>query len=322
MRVVAYSIKTYEKELLAIANNKKHDLTLISNRLTLDTCCYAKGKDAVLVFVNDDVSAPVIEQLALNGIKYIATRSAGTDHIDLAYAQEKGIQVASVPNYSPEAIAEFGLCLALALSRKLIPTTTATAHFDFRNETHVGFNFHGKTVGIIGLGNIGLASARAYHGLGCVILGHDEQAMHTPDFILKTTLSDLLQKSDIITLHLPQTAESKHLINKKSIAQMKNGVMLINTSRGGIVNTKDVIDALKDGQIGFFGTDVYEFESGLFFVNHSKDEHKDKLLSELLKLNNVIISPHQAFLTKEAIEQIEEQSIAHIDSWQNDLNKA
>lgn len=319
MRVVAYSIKNYEKELLAKANEKKHDITLISNRLDIDTCCYAKGKDAVLVFVNDDLSAPVLNKLADNGIKFIATRSAGTDHIDLACAQKRGIKVANVPNYSPEAIAEFGLCLALALSRKLIPTTTEVHRFDFRIENHMGFNFHGKTVGIIGLGKIGLASASAYNGLGCTILGYDEKEVNMPDFIKKSTLEELLKQSDIVSLHLPLTPKNKYLINKERISKMKPGLMLINTSRGALVDTKAVIDGITEGTIGYFGTDVYEFESGLFFFNHSTDEHKDDLLKELMQLENVIVSPHQAFLTKEAIQQIESQTIAHLDHWQAEI---
>ncbi|MFM6954012.1 MAG: 2-hydroxyacid dehydrogenase [Sphingobacteriaceae bacterium] len=318
MRVVAFSVKNYEKELLAKANQKKHDITLISNKLDEKSCCYAKGKDAVLVFVNDDLSAPIINKLADLGIKYIATRSAGTDHIDLACAQKRGIKVANIPNYSPEAIAEFGVCLAMALSRKLVQTCAEASTFDFRIENHMGFNFYGKTVGILGLGKIGLATARIYHGMGCSILGYDSEDIELPEYIKQVSLTEALEKADILSLHTPLVKETTHLLNAATLAKVKTGVLIVNTSRGGIVNTEAIITALESGKVGYFGTDVYEFEKGLFFFNHSEDEKKDPLLRKLMSLKNVLVSPHQAFLTKEAVQQIEEQTIAHLDAWQHE----
>jgi D-lactate dehydrogenase len=174
MKAVAYSIRSFEREYLAKAKNKKHDITLISNPLGMDTALYAAGKEAVIVFTNDNVSAPVIVQLAAHGVKYIITRSTGTDHIDQRAAEEHGIQIANVPSYSPQAIAEHAIALALALNRHLITSNLHSHKFDFRNEGLVGFNFSGKTVGLIGLGSTGTAVAKIFNGLGCHVIGEDQ----------------------------------------------------------------------------------------------------------------------------------------------------
>ncbi|WP_423148151.1 2-hydroxyacid dehydrogenase [Rubrolithibacter danxiaensis] len=316
MRVVAYSIKSFEKELLAKANQKKHDITLISNRLTLETSIYAKGKDAVVVFTNDDLSAPVIDKLAELGIKYIATRSVGTDHIDKDAAAKHDIKIANVPSYSPQAIAEYTVSLALALSRKLIPTVDQSRNFDFSIDQHMGFNFYGKTVGLIGLGHIGLATAEIFSGLGCHVLGYDVSYPENMGKIEPVELDTLLSVSDIISLHVPLNDATHHLINKTTISQMKKGVMLLNTSRGGLLKTDDVLTALENGRIGYLGLDVYEFEKNLFFYDHHNDTTKDKILERLMALKNVIITPHQAFLTREALHEIEAQTILNLDRWQ------
>ncbi len=315
MRVVAYSIRSYEKELLAKANQKKHDITLISNRLSLETVSYAAGKDAILVFTNDDVSAPVIDKLADLGIKYIGTRSVGTDHIDREAAGKRGMKIANVPSYSPQAIAEHAITLALALSRKLIPTVDQSRIFDFRIENHVGFNLYGKTVGLIGLGHIGQAAAAIFKGMGCRVLGHDIDYPQNLAGVEPVTLNELLQKADIISLHLPLTSENQYLINQETLSLMKNGTMLINTARGGLVKTAEVISALESGKLGYFGTDVYEFEKGLFFSDHRSDIIKDPILFKLMSLPNVIVTPHQAFLTQEALNQIAAQTISNLDKW-------
>ena len=316
MRVVAYSIKKFEKELLAKANQRKHDITLISNPLSLETALYAEGKDAVIVFTNDDVSAPVINKLADLGIRYIATRSVGTDHIDLKAAKKRNIIVANVPAYSPEAVAEFAVTLALALSRKLIPTVDQCRKFDFSIDQHLGFNFHGKTVGIIGLGHIGVAAASIFKGFGCHILGYDIARLSKTSFIKTGGLDKLLKESDIISLHIPLNADTHHFINEASIAKMKKGVMLINTSRGGLINTVDALKALSTGRIGYLGLDVYENEKGLFLNDHRLDQTKDALLEKLMHHPNVIVTPHQAFLTTEALHEIAMRTIQHLDEWQ------
>ena len=319
MRVVAYSIKSFEKELLAKANQKKHDITLISNALSLDTAIYAEGKDAVVVFTNDDVSAPVINKLADMGISYIATRSVGTDHIDLLEAEKRAIKVASVPAYSPEAIAEFAVTLALALSRQLISTVDHCRNFDFTVGPHPGFNFHGKTVGIIGLGHTGLAAASIFKGFGCRVLGYDISMPLKSSYVTPVGLERLLSEADIISLHVPLTSETQHLINAKSIDLMKPGVMLINTSRGAVINTADVLDGLDAGKIGYLGIDVYENERGLFLSDKKLDPTTDTLLDKLMKHFNVIVTPHQAFFTTEALNEIALRTIQNLDEWQGSI---
>ena len=316
MRVVAYSIKTFEKELLAKANQKKHDITLISNALSLETALYAEGKDAVIVFTNDDLSAPVISKLADLGIRLIATRSVGIDHIDLAEAQKRGIQVANIPAYSPESVAEFAVALALALSRSLIPSADRCRHFNFTIDPQPGFSLHGKTVGIIGLGSSGLAAASIFKGFGCRVIGHDIVSLSRNGNVKQVGFERLLGEADIISLHVPLTADSYHLINKERIAGMKPGVMLINTSRGALIHTADALDGLNSGQIGYLGLDVYENEKGLFLTDRELDPSCDALLNTLMQHPNVLVTPHQAFLTVEALNEIALRTIQHLDEWQ------
>jgi D-lactate dehydrogenase len=317
MKAVAYSIKPFEKEFLAKANQKKHDITLISNSLSLETAIYAEGKDAVIVFTNDDVSGPVIEKLASIGIKYIATRSAGTDHIDKEAAAKSHIKLSNVPAYSPEAIAEQAVALAFALNRHILKAGQNSRNFNFRNEELVGFNFSGKTVGIIGLGNTGHATARIFKGMGCKVIGYDTILPKDCPYIRFVKLDELYAQADIISLHVPLNPSTKYLINKNSIKLMKDGVMLINTSRGALINTTDVLSALEQNKIGYLGIDVYEYEKGLFFENHQNDKVKDVVLETLMSYPNVIVTPHQAYLTKEALQEIANQTIKNLDLWQN-----
>ncbi|MFA6946565.1 MAG: 2-hydroxyacid dehydrogenase [Pedobacter sp.] len=316
MKVVVYSVKEFEKEFVARANKKQHDITLISNPLSLETAVYAQGKEAVVVSIHDDLSALVIDKLADQGIKYITTRSVSTDHIDRESAGKRKIKLANVPSYSPAAIAEYTLMLALSLSRKIISTVNSSREFDFRIDQHIGFNFLGKTVGIVGLGEIGRATASLFKGMGCTVLGHDIKSFPSLDFIEEVSLDRLFEESDIISLHIPLTSETKHLINLQSLSKMKNGLMLINTSRGGLIKTSDLPKALKNGKIAYLGLDGYEFEKDLFYSNHREDRVKDPILEELLSFPNVIISPHQAFLTKEALQEIANLTIRNLDNWQ------
>ncbi len=318
MRVVAYSIKVFEKEFLAKANQKKHDITLISNSLSLETVGYAEGKDAVVVFTNDDVSAAVVNKLAAMGIKYIATRSAGTDHIDKKTAAKRSIKVANVPTYSPQAIAEHAVALALCLNRHLIHANGHSQEFDFTLNELIGFNFSGKTVGLIGLGNIGQAVAAIFNGFGCRVIGYDVAVPNELVKIEPLSFDEVLRRSDIISLHVPLTPETKYMINASTLAIMKDGVMLINTSRGALIKTIDALEALEKGKIGYLGLDVYEYEKGLFFEDHRHDQVKDPLLEKLMAHANVLVTPHQAFLTKEALQQIAGQTIKNLDLWQQE----
>lgn len=316
MKVVAYSINPFEKEFLIRANQKKHDITLISNPLSLETAPYAKEKDAVLVFTNDEVSEDVINKLADIGVKFIGTRSKGTDHIDKEAAEKCGIKLANVPVYSPQAIAEHTVALALALSRNLVKANANIHEFDFRLDDLLGFNFSGKTVGLIGMGQIGIATALIFKSMGCNVIGYDANIDEKHDHVPLTSLNELLAESDIISLHAPLTNETKHIINKIAIRQMKQNVMLINTSRGGLIDTADVLNALESGKIGYLGMDVYEFEKGLFFEDHENDGKRDALLEKLISYPNVLVTPHQAFLTVESLQEIANQTIKNLDLWQ------
>jgi D-lactate dehydrogenase len=322
MKVVAYSMKPFEKEFLAKANQKKHDITLISNPLSLETTSYADGKEAVIVFTNDDVSAPVVNKLADMGVNFIATRSAGTDHIDKEIAVKRSIQIANVPAYSPQAIAEHTVAIALSLNRHLIDANQNGKKFNFKLDGLTGFNFYGKTVGLIGLGHTGQAVASIFNGFGCRVIGYD---LVIPKNLVKIevlSLEELLRQSDIISLHVPLTPETRYLINASTIAKMKDGVMLINTSRGALIKTVDALEALEQGKIGYLGMDVYEFEKGLFFEDHQNDLIKDPLLEKLMAHSNVLVTPHQAFLTNEALQQIADRTIKNLDLWQQEKKAA
>jgi D-lactate dehydrogenase len=319
MKVVAYSVKNFEKKFLARANAKKHDITLISNGLSLATCGFAEGKEAILVSAGDDVSATVINKLSDIGIKFIATRSAGTDQIDKNTAELKGIKLASVPAYSPTSIAEHAVALAMALNRHLIQADADSHQYSFKLDGLTGFTFSGKTVGIIGLGNTGQAAAAIFNGLGCRVLGSDIFVNDNLEKIEQVSLETLLAQSDIISLHLPLTAQSRHIINASSLAIMKNGVMLINTARGALINTADLPEALAQGKIGYLGMDVYEYEKEVFYGENPSGKSRDDLLLKLLTYPNVIITPHQAFLTVEALEEIAKETIHSLDLWQDEL---
>jgi D-lactate dehydrogenase len=316
MKVVAYSVREFEKEFVALANHKQHDITLISNTLNLETALYAQGKEAVVVSSQDYLTEEVIEKLADFGIKYITTRSVSTDHIDRLAAGRRNIKLANVPSYSPAAVSEYALMLALSLGRRIIPTANSSKEFDFRIDQHIGFNFRGKTVGIVGLGAIGKATASVFSSLGCKILGHDIIEYPNLDGIEQVSFGKLLEESDIISLHIPLTSVTKHIINRQSISKMKTEVMLINTSRGGLIKSADLLRALHSGQIGWLGLDGYEFEKDMFYSDHRHDLVKDPIMEELLSFPNVIISPHQAFLTKESLQEIANLVIRNLDNWQ------
>ena len=322
MHIIAYSVSSFEIEYLESANRMKHEMSLKAMPLSLESVGLAKGAEAVIIFTADDASEPVINALADLGIKYIVTRSSGTDHIDLKAAEKRGIKVANVPSYSPQAIAEQAVMLALALSRKLIDTMHLVQEYNFTIEKHVGFNFYGKTVGLIGLGSIGKAAAAIFIGLGCRVLAFDVDQEIEMDQVERVSLDALLQQSDIISLHAPLNENTRHMINRETMSKMKNGVMLINTSRGALINTEDLIAKLEEGKIGYLGLDVYEFEKGIFFGDHSMDPIKDSLLQKLINHKNVIITPHQGFLTREALKEIAQICMSNIDAWQkgSDLN--
>lgn len=318
MLVIVYSVSSFEIEYLEGANSMKHEIILKDQPLRLESAGLAKGAEAVVIFTSDDASEPIINALGDLGVKYILTRSSGTDHIDLKAAEKRGIKVANVPSYSPEAIAEQAVMLALALSRNLIDTSRLVQNFNFRIEDHVGFNFFGKTVGLIGLGNIGKATAAIFKGLGCRVIAFDINEEMVMDAIERVSLEVLLEQSDIISLHAPLNESTRYLINKETMSQMKDRVMLINTSRGALIKSEDLLAKLESGKIGYLGLDVYEFEKGLFFEDHSDDADKDNLLQKLINHKNVIITPHQGFLTREALKEIAQITMNNINAWEKE----
>lgn len=321
MKVAFYSAHKFEKEFIE-KFIPHHAIILLESRLSAETASLARGSQAVCIFVNDDGSAPVLRKLKDAGVSYLALRSAGFNHVDLKEAASLGIRVARVPEYSPAAIAEHTIALMLALNRKLIRANHRVRDLNFSLDGLVGFDMAGKTVGILGTGKIGRAVARILHGFDCKILAFDPY----PNDELKTLyqvqyvdLPVLCKQSDIISLHLPLTRESKYIINRACINTMKEGVMLINTSRGGLVNTLDVIEGLKTGKVGFFGIDVYEEEGGLFFEDHSDEVLQDDVIARLMTFQNVIITSHQAFLTREALAKITETTAYNLDCWEKGI---
>lgn len=322
MKTTIYSTHKFEESYIIRANNGKHKLKLLENRLTKETAILATGSETVSLFTGDDASAKVLEKLSAFGIKNIALRTAGFNHVDLAKASELGIKVARVPAYSPYAIAEHTMALILALNRKLIKAHNRVREQNFSLNGLTGFDLNGKTVGIIGTGKIGAVLVKILYGFGCKIIAHDlkEDKSLVEAYGLKyTDCMTLCEQADIISLHAPLTPNTKHLINAKHISFMKSGVMLINTSRGGLVDTKAVIKGLKEGKIGYLGLDVYEEEEGLFFEDHSEDILQDDVIARLMTFNNVLITSHQAFLTETALTNIAETTIYNLDCFEKQL---
>lgn len=319
MKIAIFSSHKFEVPYLNKANKQAHQLKYFSTNLNLNTVGLARDHDVVSIFVNDDASAPILEKLHEYGIKHLALRSAGYNHVDLQKAKELGIKVANVPEYSPYAIAEHTVALMLALNRKIIRANNRIKDLNFSLDGLTGFDMHGKKVGILGMGKIGAIVAKILHGFGCKILAFDMQK--DPEMIEKyqveyLDVDTICKHSDIITLHLPLIPPTRYIIGKKAISKMKQGVMIINTSRGGLLDTKEVIRALKKGKIGYLGLDVYEEESGLFFEDHSEEDIlQDDMISRLMTFKNVLITSHQAFLTDTALENIADTTFYNIDRW-------
>jgi D-lactate dehydrogenase len=317
MKVVVFSAKPYDIMFLTEANRAHgHELTFLEARLTEETAPLAGGSDAVCVFPNDRVDGSVLEQLKALGVKLVALRSAGFNHVDLQRAAELGLVVARVPAYSPQAVAEHTVTLILALNRQIHRAYNRVREGNFSLDGLMGFVLDGKTVGVIGTGKIGLLVAQLLHGFGCHILAHDPYpAAAAPDYLHYTPLHELYRQADIITLHCPLTPDTRHLIDSAAVAAMKDGVMLINTSRGGLVNTPAVTAGLKSRKIGRLGLDVYEEEEALFFDDLSNEVLQDDVFARLLTFPNVLITGHQAFFTREAVTRISETTLSNISNY-------
>ena len=318
MRTLIYSSQTYDREsFLAAQVPADIELHFQPARLTLDTVALAEAYEVVCAFINDDLSAPVLEQLAAGGTRLIALRSAGFNHVDLAAARRLGLGVVRVPAYSPHAVAEHAVALILSLNRHLHRACNRTRDGDFSLHGLTGFDLVGKTVGEVGTGQIGATFARIMAGFGCKLLAYDPY----PDPQVEALgarylpLDALLAEAHIISLHCPLNDDTRHLINPASLSRMQRGAMLINTGRGALVNTPALIDALKSGQLGYLGLDVYEEEAQLFFEDRSDLPLQDDVLARLLTFPNVVVTAHQAFLTREALGAIAQTTLDNISGW-------
>ncbi|MBD2358639.1 2-hydroxyacid dehydrogenase [Tolypothrix sp. FACHB-123] len=315
MKVAVFSTKAYDRQFLEAANSpQQHDLVFFEPRLSRDTAILAAGFPAVCAFVHDQVDASTLEILASHGTRLIALRCAGFNNVDLKTAADLGITVVRVPAYSPYGVAEHAVGLILSLNRKIHRAYNRVRDGNFSLDKLLGFNLNGRTVGIIGTGKIGLILGQIMKGFGCHLLAYD--VFHNPELAAiggkYVELPELFANSDIISLHCPLTEETHHLINEKAIAQMKPGIMIINTSRGALINTQAVIEGLKSGQIGYLGVDVYEQESELFFEDLSDEIIQDDVFQYLTTFPNVLITGHQAFFTEEALRNISDTTISNI----------
>ena len=318
MKIAVFSTKQYDRASLNAANAGRHEIRYFEPHLELVTAPLARGHDAVCVFVNDRLDAPVLDALDREGVRLIALRCAGFNNVDVPATQRLGMAVVRVPAYSPHAVAEHTVALMLALNRKLHRAFNRVREGNFALEGLLGFDLHGRTAGVIGTGKIGAVVVQILRGFGCDVLASDP----FPDEACRklgaryVSLDELLGASDIITLHCPLTSENHHLIDAAALAQMKSGAMLINTSRGGLLDTRAVIDALKSGKLGHLGLDVYEEEAEMFFEDLSSTILRDDIFTRLLTFPNVLITGHQGFFTREALNNIAGTTIGNITEFE------
>lgn len=318
MEMAVFSTRDYDQSHLqrALAGTG-HSARYFAEALSPDTVGLAAGCPAVCIFVNDRADAAVLERLSAAGVGLLALRCAGTNHVDLAAARRLGIAVTRVGDYSPHSVAEHAALLLLALIRHLPQALSRTREFNFALDGLVGFDLHGKTVGILGTGRIGTAFAGIMRGFGCRVLGHD--LVRNPDFEAMhgqmASLAELQRQADVISLHCTLNDGTRHLVDAAFLGRCRRGLLLINTSRGAVVESSAALAALQSGQLGGFGMDVYEREGGLFFNDHRGDAGKDPLLAGLLANPNVIVTGHQGFLTEQALRQISVRVTESLDDF-------
>lgn len=319
-----YDAKPYDQKAFLDASRQAEGIAWRFHefRLNADTAASAAGAQAVCVFVNDQVDATCIALLAQHGVRLIALRCAGFNNVDLAAAKAHDIAVVRVPAYSPHAVAEHAVALLLTLNRQIHRAYNRVRDLDFSLHGLVGFDLFGKTVGIVGTGRIGQVAAKVFRGFGTRLLGYDpypKMEWAAACGLQYLPLDELLAQSDIVSLHLPLTPQSRYLINQQTVAGMKRGAFLVNTSRGKLIDTTAVIEALKSGHLGGVALDVYEEEEGIFFEDHSDHPLQDDELSRLLTFPNVLITAHQAFLTHEALSQIAGTTIDNLHRLQTSV---
>lgn len=317
-RVLFFDVHEYEKPfLLKELERLDVEFEFLSSRLNEKTVRLAKGFDAISSFVNDQLNAPVLDKLHEMGIGAVFLRCAGFNNVDVESAKKNQMTITRVPAYSPEAIAEYTVGLMLSINRKIHRAYNRTREMNFSLEGMVGCNIKSQKVGVVGTGKIGAAVCKILKGFGCDILAYDIEKNPGLD-VEYVSLAELFKESDVITLHVPLNAKTKHMINSKSLEEIKPGVLLVNTGRGGLVETKALIKGLKDGTFSGAALDVYEEEENYFFEDLSEAVIDDDLLARLITFPNVLITSHQGFLTKEALGQISRQTCQNIEGFFND----
>ncbi len=317
-KILFVDAKPFDQGFFDKANHKyQFQIDFHPYRLNIESANLIKGYDVVCAFVNDDLSAPIIEKLHSNKVKLVAMRCTGYNNVDLHAAAGK-VRITNVPSYSPHAVAEHAVGLMLTLSRKYPLSSRRVQEHNFTLDGLLGFNIHGKTIGIIGAGNIGKAAVEILNGFGTRILIYDvvqDKAFAQKIGATYCDLSTLLSQSDIISLHCPLNPKTRHLIRNETLKQMKEGVVLINTGRGALIQTEDLIQAMKSGKVSYAGLDVYENEGSYFFEDWSQKKVEDPQLLELIGMPNMIITPHQGFFTKEAMEQLAQTTLDNISAF-------
>jgi D-lactate dehydrogenase len=319
MKLAVFDTHEYDRAALGEANKAAgHDLHFFEPSLCAQTAPLARGYPGVCVFVHDILDEPTLRALKEGGTELVALRCAGFNNLDIAAAAKLGLRVVRVPEYSPYAVAEHAMALLLALNRKVARAYNRVRDGNFSLDGLVGFDLHGKTVGIIGLGKIGSVFARIAHGFGCRLLGYDvkpDARLAAETGLAYVPLDQIYAESDVISLHVPLFPETLHLINRETLSRMKPGVVLINTSRGALINASDLVEALKSGAIGGAALDVYEEEEQFFFRDLSGQILQDDILARLLGCPNVLVTSHQAFLTREALQNIAETTLGNVTAY-------
>ena len=315
-KIAFFDSKSYDKNTFEKVNrNFGFDIHYYKERLSMNTVSLTQGVDAVCIFVNAECDARVIERMAQNGVKLIALRCAGFNNVDIQAARQHGIKVVRVPAYSPHAVAEYAVTLMMALNRKVYRSVYRTREGNFKLNGLLGFDMYGKTAGLIGMGRIAKELIKILRGFGMNVLAYDlypDEAFAKEYQVKIVTLDELYEQSDIISLHCPLTDDTKFIINNESITKMKYGVMIINTGRGKLIKTEDLIDGLRSHQVGSAGLDVYEEEANYFYEDRSDKMIDDDKLALLLMMPNVIVTSHQAFFTQEATHNIAVTTLQNI----------
>jgi D-lactate dehydrogenase len=321
-KIAFFDAKSYDRDTFAKVNQDfGFDIQYYKERLSMNTVSLTQGAEAVCIFVNAECDARVIERMAGYGVKLIALRCAGFNNVDIQAAKQFGIRVVRVPAYSPHAVAEYAVTLMLALNRKVYRSVYRTREGNFRLGGLLGFDMYGKTVGLIGMGKIAKELIKILRGFGMNVLAYDlypDKAFAEEHQVKIVTLDELYEQSDIISLHCPLTEETKFIINSDSIMKMKYGVMIINTGRGKLIKTVDLIDGLRSHQVGSAALDVYEEEANYFYEDRSDKMIDDDKLALLLMMPNVIVTSHQAFFTREAVYNIAMTTLQNIQDFKED----